>query len=421
MYIIKDKEQGEIFMIPITSHPSLVTKYASEFRSLFSKPQFAHFSTYITGLIVSTNKTVQGINNNFIESKDQSNLNLFLNESNWDEQALDNRRIELIKAQTKKSKAKDSFLVIDDTLSHKTGKKIEQVETFYDHSTQKHVLAHQLVTSLLVTKEKLFPIGFRLYKRKKENDATFKSKIELAKELIKYACEKGINFSCVIFDKWYLASKLIKSLEELKKYWIAPLKSNRVVIKQQKRIPLKEYLETIPKSLFKAKKIKGKIYYYYAETVRISRLGKIFIVAYYTTPDFSDDITVLGSNALVWTPDKIIFSFVQRWNIETFHRDSKQNLGLEDYELRKLKGIMRHWYLVFLAYTILQLSSNEKSLTKWIKSNLNTVGDQCRFATNETIKYFVLWVLKMYHQLNDEEKVVTLVFDPKAKLRFSFK
>jgi len=130
---------------------------------------------------------------------------------------------------------------------------------------------------------------------------------------------------------------------------------------------------------------------------------------------------VLGSNALVWTPDKIIFSFVQRWNIETFHRDSKQNLGLEDYELRKLKGIMRHWYLVFLAYTILQLSSNEKSLTKWIKSNLNTVGDQCRFATNETIKYFVLWVLKMYHQLNDEEKVVTLVFDPKAKLRFSFK
>ena len=52
---------------------------------------------------------------------------------------------------------------------------------------------------------------------------------------------------------------------------------------------------------------------------------------------------------------------------------------------------------------------------------IKTIGDQCRFATNETIKYFVLWILRMYHQLNDEEKVITLIFNPKAELRFSFK
>lgn len=407
-------------MIPITDPPLLVKKYAFKFRALFSKPQYAHFLKYLTGLIVSTNKTVQGINNNFVDRKDQSNLNLFINESDWDEQALDNRRIELIKEHTQDNNAKDSFLLIDDTISHKTGKKIEQVELIFDHSIHKSVLGHQLVTSLLVSKDKHFPIGLRLYKKQKENDCTFKSKIQLAQELIKNAYARGVNFSCVIFDAWYLSSDVVKCIKELKKYWICPLKSNRIVIKQQKRIPLKEYLSAIPKSLFKTKMIKGTCYYYYAETVRISKLGKIFIVAYYKTPDFSDEITVLGSNALVWTPDKIIFSFTQRWSIETFYKDSKQNLGLEDYELRKLKGIMRHWYLVFLAYTILQLSSSEKSLTKWIKSNLKTVGDQCRFATNETIKYFVLWVLKMYHQLNDEEKVITLIFNPKAELRFSF-
>ena len=116
---------------------------------------------------------------------------------------------------------------------------------------------------------------------------------------------------------------------------------------------------------FKEKKIKGKYYYYYSETVKISNLGKILLVVYYQTKDFSDSVTILGSNALVWTPDKIIYSFTRRWSIKTFCRDSKQNLGLEDYELRKLtRGIIRHWYLVFLAYTILQLSSKEKSLTK---------------------------------------------------------
>ena len=407
-------------MIPITNPPSLVTKYSSRFRTLFSKPQFAHFVTYITGLIVSTNKTVEGINNNFMDSKDQSNLNLFLTESNWDDKAVDDRRIALIKKHTHKSKPKDSFLIIDDTLSHKTGKKIEQVELFHDHSTGRCVLAHQVVTSLLISAGKRFPIGLRLYKRYKENDSTFKTKIQLAEELLNDAYAKGVQFSCVIFDAWYLATVLLKRITELKKYWIAPLKCNRKVIKQQTKIRLDQYLSTIPRSSFKERKIKGTSYYYYAETVNISKLGKIVLIAYYKTPDFSDDLTLLGSNALVWTPDKIIHCFTQRWSIETFYKDSKQNLGFEDYELRKLKGIIRHWYLVFLAYTILQLSSHEKSLTKWVKSNLKTVGDQCRFATDESIKYFVLWVLKMHHQFKDKEKVVTLVFDPKAKSRFSF-
>jgi len=408
-------------MIPITEPPLLVKKYASKFRALFTKPQFAHFTTYVTGLIISTNKTIQGINNNFLVRKDQSNLNLFINESDWDEQALDNRRIALIREHTCDAQAKDSFLVIDDTISHKSGKKMEQVALLFDHSKNKSVLGHQLVTSLLVSLNKHFPIGFRLYTRKKEQSPAFKSKVALAGELISDACEKGITFSCVIFDAWYLAKELVAFIERLNKYWICPLKRNRIVIKQQKRIPLSEYLATLPKSAFKPRTIKGTCYWYYAETLRISKLGKIFLIAYHKSPDFSDGITVLGSNALVWTPDKIIYSYTQRWSIETFYKDSKQNLGLEDYELRKLKGIRRHWYLVFLAYTILQLSSHEKSLTKWITANLQTVGDQCRFATHETIKYFVLWVLKMYHQLNDEEKVVTLVFDPKANLRFSFK
>ena len=353
--------------------------------------------------------------------KDQSVLNHFITDSDWDDETVNDRRIEIVNEHIKDTKDKDSFLIIDDTLSHKTGEKIEQVELFHDDSVYKNVLAHQVVTSLVVSKEKHFPIGLKFYRRYKENDQAFKTKIQLATELIREAHSKGVNFSCVIFDTWYLSSQVTNIIKELNNYWISPLKSNRIVLKNNKRIILRDYISNIDKSLFKAKKIKDKYYYYYSEIVKISNLGKILLVVYYENSDFSDSVTVLGSNALVWSPDKIIYSFTQRWSIETFYRDSKQNLGFEDYELRKLKGIIRHWYLVFLAYTILQLSSNEKSLTKWLKSNLKTIGDQCRFVTNETIKYFVLWVLKMYHQLNDEEKIITLIFNPKAKLRFSFK
>ena len=406
-------------MIPITSPPLMIKNYALKFTEFFSRPQFSHFVTYLTGLIVSVNKTVQGMNDNFIGRKDQSSLNNFITDSDWDENAVDDRRIELINEHTKDIKAKDSYLIIDDTLSHKTGKKMEQVDLFYDHTIHKSILGHQLVTSLLVSGNKHFPIKFRIYKKFRHGDPTFKTKIELAQELIREAVQKAINFSCVIFDSWYLSQAIVKLLSQFNKYWICPLKTNRIVLEHNKRIPLKEYVSKIPKHLFTKKNIKGSYYYYYAQTVKISKLGKIKLVLYHETEDFSDPLTIIGSNAHVWTPDKIIYCYKQRWSIETFYKDSKQNLGLEDYELRKIKGIIRHWYLVFSAYTLLQLSSSEKSLTKWINSNLKTIGDQCRFAVNETIKYFALWVMKMYHSIHDEEKVVTLIFNTKAKLRLS--
>lgn len=121
-------------MIPITEPPLIVKNFTDEFKDFFSKPQNNHFITYLTGIIVCNNKTVQGINDSFIEHKDQSALNNFITDSEWDEEAINNHRIKLVNNHTKDIKAKDSFLIIEDTLSHKTGEKIEQVELFFDHS-----------------------------------------------------------------------------------------------------------------------------------------------------------------------------------------------------------------------------------------------------------------------------------------------
>jgi hypothetical protein len=408
-------------MIPITEPPSIVTEYVQKFRAFFSKPQFDHFVNYITGLIVSTNKTVQGINDSFMNHKDQSALNNFITDSGWDETQVNDRRIELCKEQLAETPEKDSCLIIDDTLSHKTGEHIEQAELHFDHSTNQYQLGHQVVTSLLVARDKKIPLDLRLYKRYHDDDPDFKTKIQLALELLRDAVTKQIPFGCVIFDAWYLSQEVTKTIAALHKFWISPLKSNRSIVKHNNTIKLETYIATIPKSSFKKKTIKGTVYWYYAEIVTITNLGKIYLVAFHETPDCSDIVTVLGSSAVIWTPDKIIDSFKQRWSIETFYKDSKQNLGFEDYELRKLNGIIRHWYLVFLAYTLLQLSATNKSLTKWFNSNLKTVGDHCRFAMQETIKYFILYVLKIYQTCHDEEKIITLIFNPKADFRFSFK
>lgn len=59
-------------MIPLVAFPELVEHYAPYFVGVFSDETFIQFKRYISGLIVSENNTVEGINRLFVhESRNQ--------------------------------------------------------------------------------------------------------------------------------------------------------------------------------------------------------------------------------------------------------------------------------------------------------------------------------------------------------------
>ncbi len=49
-------------MIPVVEYPSVVSSYLPAFDGVFSKPQIKNFARYITGLMISSNKTVSAMN-----------------------------------------------------------------------------------------------------------------------------------------------------------------------------------------------------------------------------------------------------------------------------------------------------------------------------------------------------------------------
>lgn len=51
---------------PISAYSSIVANNLKHFEEFFSKQQLEHFAQYLTGLIVSENRTVQDINDSFI-------------------------------------------------------------------------------------------------------------------------------------------------------------------------------------------------------------------------------------------------------------------------------------------------------------------------------------------------------------------
>jgi len=63
-------------MLPLVDIPEIVRHYGPFFAPVFSPEALAQFQRYISGLILSENKTVEGINRLFvIDIRNQSSLN----------------------------------------------------------------------------------------------------------------------------------------------------------------------------------------------------------------------------------------------------------------------------------------------------------------------------------------------------------
>lgn len=227
-------------MMPILDYPGIVKKYLKNFSDFFTEPGLKHFAEYITGLMVSHNKTVSGINDSFIGHRNQSCKNKFLIETNWSGLEINRRKNEIMLSHIKKINLKNGFLIIDDTLIEKTGNSIEGVGIYRDYTNNRYILGHQLVTTYFISKRKRFqfPVDYRLY-LKKENTENFKTKIGLAEELVNSAISENIPFSTIIFDSFYGSNKFIKFIEAKGKNWVTRCKSNRLVfVADNKKIPL---------------------------------------------------------------------------------------------------------------------------------------------------------------------------------------
>ncbi len=234
-------------MLPIVRYPSFAEKFLPGLSGVFTKPQLKHFARYLTRLVVCENKTVMGINRSFMGRNDQSALNHWLTDSGWSEEKPDRARKAMFLNFFRAMRPKRGVLVVDDTISHKTGKHVEGVNIHYDPSEGRYVLGHQLVTSELVIGGLSLPLDFELYRRD-EGQPDFKTKQELFRILVRKAAEVGIPFARVVMDVWYFNRKNVECVEEAGRDWVAGCKSNRLILMPRGWTSISAYIEDVPRS-----------------------------------------------------------------------------------------------------------------------------------------------------------------------------
>lgn len=390
--------------------PEEVEKALESFRPHFGAPAFEHFKRYVLGLMVSENLTVEGINRIFIQAGHPSSLNRFLTAGIWKQQDVNDARIDMLRTQG--DLGGKGWLAIDDTLTHKTGKKMEGVGIFWDHGEKKYVLAHNIVTAEFVNpKGDSHPLDFRLYQKEelcREKGIPFKTKIELAQELVEDALQRGLEIQGALFDNWFASKDFIKFLQGKGLHWVTRLKSDRNIKIKGRYVAISEFASTLPRESFRKVQIGDRLYQVFSKAVDLKGVGQVRVLISHDNEEFSGSPAYFATDQIRWEGTRILKTYSKRWNIETFFRDSKQNLGLEDYQLRDLRGIKRHWYLIFLAYS-LQVSGlfgmNRKS--SWESPSL---GELITRTTRNVFSGLVEWITLQLNRGRSQEDICRIAY-----------
>jgi len=195
---------------------------------------------------------------------------------------------------------------------------------------------------------------------------------------IKNASTNKIPIKIVMADAGLYADFFLQKIKSEKLFYVIGTRvSNKISIDGKERISIDDYLDTISDLDFNRFIIDGETYYLHTKEIYTRGVGKEKLLISYKQGN-EDTIKIYTTNVLDKCDGEMMEILLERWEIETLHRDAKQHLGLEDYQLRKFGGIQKVVLAVLVAYTLLALCMHQKILEPLGRA-IKTIGEGCRF------------------------------------------
>lgn len=446
-------------MLPLVEFPELVRHYAPFFESVFSPESLIEFERYISGLIVSENKTVDGINRLFVsESRNQSSLNRLLTQSPFRLDSLNQARLDVLASQPGTQLKQDGVLSVDDTLLIHYGQEFEQIAQLFDHVSGSYVWAHDLVTLHYSDNQTDYPALFELWKpvaleKLEEGLRAAKVKLKESKEILKESnprkwrayllgvwkrqqkiypelqslyntkltiAQNLLEAWCiahpelrlpVTFDSWFTQPVFCQFLTKtLHLDYVGTLSDTDKVNLKTGQITLGEFAAKLKNEHLAAIKTGGKpvfqkntihfkgtkeVYYSYCQTHNIHTFSKQRLVINYREADLSDNPTFFISNRLNWQANGITRIRRHRWPVEVYHEEGKAE-GLDQYQIRDFGAIQRHVALVAVVYSLLRAAQHDQALQKKLQRQLKITLDGSPVAWRRITQAQCLWSLAIF-------------------------
>ena len=340
--------------------PVFVIIFCGLFKQILTKPQRKHLSLFLTQRMVCSPKhyTISHLKRIFLKTPSTNASCNFLNTPTNIWRKIKERRKQII---TSRFKSKKGALIIDDTLCYKTGKKMKGIFKNFCHLLKRQILSHVVVTSVYKTPKISIGYDFKVY-IPKEIAEYFQSKYEIALAMIKDAYKRGL-IKRVYFDSWYCQPKLLKKLKPMKLEFFGMFRIGRMKVRSKGEYKtLSRFVKDIKPDMFTYRKIKArKSTYkirYYREIVFVKKVGKVNLIIsqkYDQKRKEYNKPRAYVTNVLSLKALGVIKTYLNRWDVEVFHKTVKQSYGFEDYQVIGVQARDAYFELAFLSDMLLHL------------------------------------------------------------------
>ena len=355
-----------------TAMPPCFDRWCKRFDDIFkTKAQRKEFRHYLGGLLgESERKNLSQIAEDTVDVSYHS-LRHFLVRASWGEQQINDRRLEVMKSCRQTKPSTGFSLIIDDSGHRKSGNFTDGVGRQYIGEIGKTDNGIVVVTSHLYDGTKSLPLDIELYQHANslpegKKDQDFLKKPEIALNLIDQTLKRKYRPGIVIIDSGYgNNTSFLKELESRKLKYLGGIAKNRKVTLEKEEIttPIRidELAKSLPKEAFKEVNLvldKPKKVWVTTFEVEISRLKGIRSVAIVMNASSFDKATdvdyfITNVDSYKVTPQWVVETYSQRNWVEVFYREAKGWLGLKEYQVRHKRSLLRHFILVFCAYTFI--------------------------------------------------------------------
>lgn len=378
--------------VPCPAAPGPLEAYTAQFDLLFGTlAQRRGFREYLQGLLLprDRNKTLTALVGAepvvAAQAGAVQRLQFFLSESVWDAEAINSRRLALLLSDPAMVPHVEGVLVIDDTGDRKAGTHTDHVARQWLGSIGKVDNGIVAVSSLWADERVYYPLHVRPYTPaprllKGKKDESFRTKPQLALELIEAASAMGVPFRAVVADcaygdnvtfeagLWKANLPYVVSLKPSKGTW-AMADQAHTPEDAARRLRWRDPAQPGDWTPVERRFRDGHTQTWYAADLTFSGYGTerlVRLVVATTDPAtlpaistwyLTTNLPCPGSHRAADSPHapadlaEVVRLYGLRNWVEQGYKQVKQELGWADFMVRSDRAIRRHWQLVCCAFS----------------------------------------------------------------------
>jgi SRSO17 transposase len=347
----------------IGKFPPFGKRFFRRARKLVGSCHFAHFWRAVVAFAaMHGRRSMRKLEASCRNHHSRQSIGFFLSKAHWDApELLSQTAIDTLKRLGWKS-GDPLYAVLDDTQKRKRGKSMEAVSKIFLHAEKVYAQGHTILGCALVYRNVVIPYAVRLWSsdafcRKTHHKSydgepvEFRKLTEMASDIVGALPFTNVT---VLFDSYYLCPKVTRACAARKYRYVGVAKKNRNFFpdgRDRDKRKLSSYGKNALNRLGGWVTHENKKYRLTERVGRLSKVGRVKLV--FSRRAKEKSWIAMATNETRWGALLVLRHYLNRWPIEVLFKESKQYLGLGDYQMLRYRGIVRYLHLVLIAHLLL--------------------------------------------------------------------